>query len=110
MNDLKIYKELTYIICKDWEIFETPATLEQVEELFNKSDSYIKIGDVMIMKSDIKRIQRKKLSDVEQVIYSIEDKTIRKQVQEEMIDRIKKWMRVNVEIISNLVSKYQQDA
>jgi len=42
------------------------------------------------MKSDIKRIQRKKLSDVEQVIYSIEDKTIRKQVQEEMIDRIKK--------------------
>jgi len=105
---MKLYKELTYILCKDWEIFETPATLEQVEALYNANSNYIKLwNDLMIMKSDIKRIYKNALSPVEQIVYSVEDKFIREQLQADIDKRLKDWLRVNPEIVQNLLSKYQ---
>lgn len=107
MNEIKIYKEMTYIHCYDWEIYETTASLEVVENLRKNAELYIRVWDTLINKSNIKTITKKQLSDVEQIIYS-QDKPIRELLQADVEKRYKDWLRVNVPIVQNLLSKYQQ--
>ena len=107
MNEIKLYKEMTYVFCYDWEIYETPAELETVEALRKNADLYIRIWDTLINKSNIRTITKKQLSDVEQIIYA-QDKHTREWLQAEVDKRIKDWFRVNVEIVSNLLAKHQQ--
>lgn len=107
MNEIKIYKEMTYIHCYDWEIYETTASLEVVENLRKNAELYIRVWDTLINKSNIKTITKKQLSDVEQIIYS-QEKPIRELLQADVEKRYKDWLRVNVPIVQNLLSKYQQ--
>ena len=106
MNQLNIYKELTYIECYDWEIRTTTASIETVNKLL-KEEQFLNLWNELINKSNIKRVFTKELSDIDKIVYSIDDKNIRQKVQSDIEKRIKDWFRVNVEIVQNLLSKYQ---
>lgn len=105
MKELKIYQELTYIECYDWEIRTTTASIETISKLLNEQQ-FINLWNELINRSNIKRVFTKELSDVDKLIYSIEDRTIRMKVQSDIEKRIKDWLRVNVWIVQNLLSKY----
>lgn len=107
MNELKIYETLTYVECYDWEVIVTPTPLEQVEKLRRTADKFIRLGNELVAIWNIKNVKAKTLSPVEQVIYSVEDKFIRDKLKADIDKRLKDWLRVNVEIVQNLLSKYQ---
>ena len=106
MKDIKIYQELTYIECYDWEIRTTTASIETISKLLNEQQ-FINLWNELINRSNIKRVFTKELSDVDKVIYSIEDKNVRAKIQADRDKRIRDWLRVNVEIVQNLFQKYQ---
>lgn len=108
MSNLKLYEELTYIECYDWEIRTTTAKLETINKLL-KEEQFLNLWNELLNKSNIKRIFTKELDDMDKIIYSIEDKNIRSQIQLEIDRRTKEWLRVNVGIIENLLAKYQQE-
>lgn len=107
MNELKVYEKLTYVECYDWNIIVTPTPLEQVEHLRRTADKFIRLGNELVAIWNIKNVKSKNLSPVEQLLYSIDDKIIRDQVKTDIDKRLKDWLRVNVEIVQNLLSKYQ---
>lgn len=108
MNEIKQYETLTYIETFDGEVRTVNHKLQVVENLLKSDDKFLNIWwTELIAKSNIKRVFTKELSDVDKVIYSIEDKTIREQVKKDVEKRLKDWLRVNVEIVSNLLCKYQ---
>ena len=104
--NLRIFQNLTYIECFDWEIRTTSASLETIYGLL-KEEQFLKLWNELINKSNIKRVFVKELSDVEKIVYSIEDKNTRERLQSEIEKRVKEWLRVNVEIVQNILSKYQ---
>lgn len=104
--NIKIYEELTYIECYDWNVKTTTADLNTIAKLL-KEEQFLQLWDELINKSNIKRVFKKELSDVDKIIYSIEDKTIREKLKADIDKRIKDWFRVNAEIVQNLLSKYQ---
>lgn len=106
MDNIKTYETLTYIETYDWEIRTTTASIETISKLLNEQQ-FINLWNELMNKSNIKRVFTKELSDVDKVVYSIEDKTIRQKIQADIEKRIKDWLRVNVEIVNNLLSKYQ---
>jgi hypothetical protein len=105
MNEIKQYQELTYIETYDWNVKTTTASIDTISKLLNEQQ-FINLWNELINRSNIKRVFTKELSDVDKVIYSIEDKTIRMKVQADIEKRIKDWLRVNVWIVENLISKY----
>lgn len=106
MNQMNLYEELTYIETYDWNVKTTTASIEMISKLLNEQQ-FINLWNELINRSNIKRVFTKELSDVDKVIYSIEDKTIRMKIQADIEKRIKDWLRVNVEIVQNLLQKYQ---
>lgn len=105
MKEIKLYETLTYIETYDWNIKTTPASIETISKLLNEQQ-FINLWNELINRSNIKRVFTKELSDVDKIVYSIEDKTIRSKLQADIEKRIKDWLRVNVEIVQNLLSKY----
>ena len=105
MNQINLYQALTYIECYDWEIRTTTSSIETVAKLLNE-EQFLNLWNELINKSNIKRVFSKELSDIDKIIYSIEDKSIRAKIQAEIDKRIKDWLRVNVEIVNNLLQKY----
>lgn len=106
MTDLKIYQNLTYIECYDWEIRTTTSDLKTIHDIL-KEEQFLNLWTELLNKSNIKRVFSKELSDVEKVIYSIDDKILRGKIKADIEKRNKEWMRVNVEIVKNLIAKYQ---
>lgn len=106
MNEIKNYEALTYIETYDWNIKTTTASIETISKLLNEQQ-FINLWNELINRSNIKRVFIKELSDVDKIVYSIEDKTIRAKLQSDIEKRIKDWLRVNVEIVQNLIQKYQ---
>lgn len=106
MSNIKQYQELTYIECYDWEIRTTIVWLDIIKKLLDEQQ-FLHLWNELINRWNIKRVFTKELSDVDKVICSIEDKNIRRLVQKDIEKRIKDWLRVNVEIVENLLSKYQ---
>lgn len=106
MNEINLYKELTYIETYDDQIRTTTANLEDVAKLL-KEEKFLNLWNEIINVSNIKRIFRKELSDIDKVIYSIQDKNIRDSIKAEVDKRKKDWLRISVGIIKNLLSKYQ---
>lgn len=104
-KSIKVYEELTVIETYDWEISMTPVSIETISKLL-KEEQFIHVWNELINKNNIKRIFRKELSDVEKIVYSIEDKTIRAKIESDIDKRIKNWLRVNVWVIQNLIQKY----
>lgn len=105
MNNIKLFEKLTYIETYDWEIRTTTAKIEDVAKLLNEQQ-FINLWEELLNKSNIKRVFVKELSDVDKVIFSIDDITIRKKVKADVEKRIKDWLRVNVWIVQNLLAKY----
>lgn len=106
MNELNIYKELTYIETYDDQIRTTTASLESVAKLL-KEEKFLNLWTELINTSNIKRVFTKELSDVDKVIYSIADKNLRDRIKADLEKRKKDWLRINVEVVQNLLSKYQ---
>lgn len=105
MNQMNLYQELTYIETYDWNVKTTTASIDTISKLLNEQQ-FINLWNELINRSNIKRVFTKELSDVDKIIYSIEDKTIRMKVQADIEKRVKDWLRVNVWIVQNLLSKY----
>lgn len=106
MNEIKKYEALTYIETYDWNIKTTTANIETISKLLNEQQ-FLNLWNELLNRSNIKRVFTKELSDVDKVVYSIEDKTVRAKLQADIEKRIKDWLRVNVEIVQNLLQKYQ---
>ena len=106
MNSIKQYEQLTYIETYDWNIKTTTASIETISKLLNEQQ-FLNLWNELLNRSNIKRVFTKEISDVDKVVYSIEDKTIRAKIQADIDKRIKDWLRVNVEIVQNLFQKYQ---
>lgn len=106
MNNLQVYKELTFIECYDWDVKTITASLDTVSKLL-QDQQFLNLGNELINKSNIKRVFTKELNDVDKVVYSVTDKTVRSQLQAEIDKRIKDGLRVNVDIVQNLLAKYQ---
>lgn len=106
MSNIKQYQELTYIECYDGEIRTTVVWLDIIKRLLDEQQ-FLHLWNELINRWNIKRVFTRELSDVDKVICSIEDKNIRRLVQKDIEKRIKDWLRVNVEIVENLLSKYQ---
>lgn len=106
MNELNIYKELTYIETYDDQIRTTTASLESVAKLL-KEEKFLNLWTELINTSNIKRVFTKELSDVDKVIYSIADKNLRDRIKADLEKRKKDWLRINVEVVQNLIIKYQ---
>ena len=107
-NSINIYKELTYIETYDGEVKTTTASLEQVSKLL-KDEQFINLWNELINKSNIKRVFTKELSDVDKVIYWIQDKQLREIIKEEVNRRKKDWLRVSIWVIQNLIDKHNQE-
>jgi len=107
MNEIKVYKKLTYIETFDWLLRATETPIEKINSLVQDS-KFLNLWDELLNVSNIKRIFTKQLSDVEQIIYSIEDKNIRKKVQAEVDKRTKDWLRINAEVLANILARYQK--
>ena len=105
MNGIKNYEELTYIETYDWNIKTTTASIEMISKLLNEQQ-FLNLWNELLNRSNIKRVFTKEISDVDKVVYSIENKTIRAKIQSDIEKRIKDWLRVNVEIVQNLLQKY----
>ena len=103
--ELKVYKKLSYIETYDWEMRTTTADIETIWKLLNEQQ-FINLWNELINRSNIKRVFTKELTDVDKLIYSIEDRTIRMKVQSDVEKRIKEWRRVNVDVVQNLIAKY----
>ena len=108
MGAIREYQKLTYIECYDGEMRTTPVAMEVISKLLNEVQ-FLPIGNELINKSNIKRVFTKEVTDVDDLIYSIKDKDIRNKIVSEINKRTKDWLRVNVEIVQNLLSKYQED-
>ena len=106
MNNIKQFEKLTYIETYDWEIRTTPVEMSIIWKLLQEVQ-FLPLGEELINKSNIKRVFTKEISDVDKVIYSIEDKNIRRKIMAEVEKRNKEWLRVNIDVVENLLSKYQ---
>lgn len=105
MQEIRVFEKLTYIETYDWNIETTTASIETVSKLLNEQQ-FINLWNQLLNRSNIKRVFTKELSDIDEIVYSIEDKTIRAKVQSDIDKRIKDWLRVNAMIVWNLISKY----
>lgn len=106
MTWLNVYKKFTYIETYDWELRTTSADLESVAKLL-KEEKFLNLWNELINTSNIKRVYMKELSDVDKVIYSIDDKNLRDRIKADVENRRREWKRINVEVVQNLLTKYQ---
>lgn len=107
MANLNLYQQLTYIETYDGDVKTITASIDTVSALL-KDEQFLNLGNELINKSNIKRVFTKELSDVDKVVYSIEDKNLRSQVQADIDKRLKDGLRVNVWIVQNLLTKHEQ--
>ena len=106
MTNLNIYKELTFIETYYNEIRTLTASVEDVSKLL-KEEKFLNLWNELINVSNIKRVYSTEMTDVDKVIYSIQDKQIRDKVKADVEQRKKDWLRISVGVIENLLSKYQ---
>ena len=106
MTNLNIYKELTFIETYDNEIRTLTASVEDVSKLL-KEEKFLNLWNELINVSNIKRVYSTEMTDVDKVIYSIQDRQIRDKVKADVEQRKKDWLRISVGVIENLLSKYQ---
>jgi len=108
MGAIKEYQQLTLIETYDWEVRTTPVKLEVIQKLL-QDNQFLQLENELINRANIKRVVAREVSDVDKILYSIEDKNIRKSIMIEIASRQAQWLRVNATIVQNLLSKYQED-
>lgn len=102
MWEMKVYQELSYIYTYDDKIYPTPVTLKELEVVLNKS-KFLNLWSDLIAVSSIKRVESKKVDDVDNTILRIEDKELRHRVESRIKQRRLDWKRVNLEILNNVI-------
>lgn len=108
--DLKLYEELVYIETYDWNIISTATKFETISNLLQSKESqFLNLWDELLNKSNIKRVFKKWLSDIDKILFSIEDRQLREKVQREIEEREKNHFRVNAEIVGNLIDRLSND-
>ena len=88
MGNIKQYQQLTYIETYDGEICAIPVDMKIIAKLIQEQQ-FLQVGNELINRSHIKRVFTKEVSDVDKVIYSIDDKIIRNKIIEEINRRTK---------------------
>ena len=106
MWEIREYKELTYIETYDGDIRTTPVKIEIIQKVLQENQ-FLPLWNELINRANIRRVFTKEVSDVDKVLYSIDDKNLRNKITAEINRRTKDWLRVNVGIVQNLLSKYQ---
>lgn len=109
MNELKEYKKLTTIQLFEWEIL-TETSIEDLELMINSAKQFIRFGDEIINKNQIKKIFIRKIDWMENFILS-QTKEIQRQIKiREAIKkaRIWKWFE-SIEEIQNFINKHLEN-
>lgn len=107
MNDIKEYKELTTIQLFEWEIY-TEATIEQLDKMLNSDSKFIRIGNEIIAKNQIKKCFVRAVDGIDNYILSLP-----KNIQDKLKTREKeKKARIgrgfdNIEEIQNYLADKQ---
>lgn len=82
MGEIKKYEKLTMIILKDGETILTPMTVDEMEAIIAKRE-FIRVGDDIFHKYDIKRVKPYIVDDIDNFILSQS-----KDMQEEIRSRM----------------------
>ena len=82
MNEIKVYKELSYIYTYDDNVYPTTLTLNELNMMLERS-KFINLWTDLISVSSIKRVEAKKVDSVENAILQINDKQLRDKVRAE---------------------------
>lgn len=109
MNDLKIYKELTYIETFDGEIIPLAEDYENVVSELNSQTKFINLWSEMLAKSTIKRVFTKEVDEVDNLLLQISDKNLRARMKTALDNRIAEWKKVNAEIFNNVLERLQNE-
>lgn len=105
MGDLKVYKQLTTIQLFEWELL-TEASVSELDAMLNNTKQFIRVGDEIVNKNQIKKIFVRNIDSIENFILSqpkdIQDKLRERQKQKK--DRIGRWFD-HIEEIQNFIAK-----
>lgn len=105
MADLKVYKQLTTIQLFEWELL-TEASVSELDAMLNNTKQFIRVGDEIVNKNQIKKIFVRNIDSIENFILSqpkdIQDKLRERQKQKK--DRVGRWFD-NIEEIQNFIGR-----
>lgn len=105
MNEIKIYKELSYIYTFDDKAYPTTLPVTDLEKVLNSNLKFINLWDDLIAISSIKRVEARKVDSVDNALIQISDTQIREQATAEINKRRKNGDRVNLEILNNILHR-----
>lgn len=108
MNEIKIYEELSYIYTYDDNVYPTPLELNVINQMLEKS-KFINLWTDLINVSSIKRVESKKVDNVENAIIWIKDKELRDKVRAEVKKRSREWKITNLEILKNILNRLKNE-
>lgn len=103
-STLKIYKELTYILTNDGDLYATATERATVEKMANQM-KFLNLGSETINTNCIKKIFSKQVDEIDNALLQIADKNLRARVQKEVDDRRRTWTRLNMMIYQNILNR-----
>lgn len=107
-TQIKVYQEISYIETFDGEQIAINIPIQWLKErIYNDKEKFIQVGSDFINKSIIKRFYSKKVDEIENAILNIANKEIRDKVKVDIENRKKEGKRINLEILSNVIKKYE---
>lgn len=104
---LKVYKELTFVITRDGDVYTTTATPDQISKLCEKS-RFLKLWSDYIAVDRIKKLTVKPADEIDNALLQISDKNLRARVQAEVDERRRTWSRLNMEIYKNILDRFSK--
>lgn len=105
---IKVYTEISYIETFDGEQIAVNIPIQWLKErIYNDKEKFIQVGSDFINKSIIKRFYSRKVDEIENAILNIANKEIRDKVKVDIENRKKEGKRINLEILSNVIKKYE---
>lgn len=108
-TSIKVYQEVCYIETFDGEEIALNIPIEWLkEEIDNDKSKFLQIGTYFINKSTIKKFYSRKVDEIENVILNIGNKELREQVKKELENRKKEGKRINLEILQNIIQRYEK--
>lgn len=107
MNELKEYKELTTIQLFEWEIY-TEASIEQLDKMLNSDSKFIRIGNEIIAKNQIKKCFVRAVDGIDNYILSLPKNIQDKLKTREKDKKVKVWRWFDsIEEIQNYLADKQ---
>lgn len=104
MNDIKVYKDLTYVETTEWELFILEDDAEEVKKVV-ANEKHLDVWTALIHTSYIKKVYKVDPNNVDQMVIGIQDKNIRAQVQARVNERRMNGQRLNTAIVANIINR-----